>query len=32
MIIDGECDDVPDQDLYLIGAIDEALEKTSQVA
>ena len=32
MIIDGECDDVPDQALYLIGTIDEALEKVSQVA
>jgi F-type H+-transporting ATPase subunit beta len=27
MIIDGECDDLPEQDLYLVGAIDEALQK-----
>ncbi len=28
MICDGECDDVPEQDLYMVGAIEEALEKS----
>ncbi|MDE0021017.1 MAG: F0F1 ATP synthase subunit beta [Candidatus Poribacteria bacterium] len=28
MICEGECDEVPEQDLYMVGAIDEALEKS----
>ncbi len=28
MILDGECDDLPEQALYLIGPIEEAFEKT----
>ena len=27
MILDGECDDLPEQALYLVGTIDEAFEK-----
>lgn len=28
MICDGECDEIPEQDLYMVGAIEEALEKS----
>ena len=29
MICDGECDEIPAQDFYMVGAIDEALEKSA---
>jgi len=32
MIVDGECDDVPEQALYMVGSIDEALEEAAQEA
>jgi F-type H+-transporting ATPase subunit beta len=32
MIVDGECDDVPEQALYMVGAIEEAMEKARQPA
>jgi F-type H+-transporting ATPase subunit beta len=27
MIVDGECDALPEQAFYMVGAIDEAFEK-----
>jgi len=32
MIVDGECDHVPEQAFYMVGAIEEALEKAKKVA
>lgn len=32
MIIDGECDVLPEQAFYMVGTIDEAFEKSSQIA
>jgi F-type H+-transporting ATPase subunit beta len=27
MIVDGECDSIPEQAFYMVGSIEEALEK-----
>jgi F-type H+-transporting ATPase subunit beta len=32
MIVDGECDHVPEQAFYMVGGIEEALEKAKKVA
>ena len=32
MIVDGECDHVPEQAFYMVGGIEEALEKGKKVA
>ncbi len=32
MIVDGECDDIPEQAFYMVGTIDEAIEKSKKVA
>ncbi|GAA4858949.1 F0F1 ATP synthase subunit beta [Luteimonas vadosa] len=32
MIVDGECDDIPEQAFYMVGSIDEAIEKAKKVA
>ncbi|MDO5611145.1 MAG: F0F1 ATP synthase subunit beta [Pseudomonadota bacterium] len=32
MIVDGECDDVPEQAFYMVGGIDEAIEKAKKIA
>jgi F-type H+-transporting ATPase subunit beta len=31
-IVDGECDDMPEQSFYMVGAIDEAREKAQKMA
>ncbi len=31
MIVDGECDHIPEQAFYMVGAIEEALEKAKKV-
>src|SRR3546814_1989795 len=31
MIVDGECDHIPEQAFYMIGGIDEAIEKAKKV-
>ena len=30
-IIDGECDDVPEQAFYMVGTLDDALEKAKEI-
>ena len=32
MIVDGECDDIPEQAFYMVGGIDEAIEKAKKIA
>ncbi|PJK06924.1 F0F1 ATP synthase subunit beta [Lysobacteraceae bacterium NML120232] len=32
MIVDGECDDIPEQAFYMVGGIDEAIEKAKKLA
>ncbi len=32
MIVDGECDHLPEQAFYMVGGIDEAIEKAKKVA
>jgi F-type H+-transporting ATPase subunit beta len=32
MIVDGECDHMPEQAFYMVGGIDEAIEKAKKVA
>jgi F-type H+-transporting ATPase subunit beta len=32
MIVDGECDHMPEQAFYMVGAIEEAMEKAKKVA
>ena len=32
MICDGECDDLPEQAFYMVGGIDEAIEKAKKLA
>ena len=32
MIVDGECDHMPEQAFYMVGGIDEAIEKGKKVA
>ena len=32
MIVDGECDHIPEQAFYMVGGIDEAIEKAKKVA
>ena len=32
MIVDGECDDLPEQAFYMVGGIDEAIEKAKKLA
>ncbi len=32
MICDGECDDLPEQAFYMVGGIDEAIEKAKKMA
>ena len=32
MIVDGECDHIPEQAFYMVGAIEEAIEKSKKVA
>ena len=31
-IVDGKCDDMPEQAFYRVGTIDEAREKAAQLA
>jgi F-type H+-transporting ATPase subunit beta len=31
MIVDGECDALPEQAFYMVGTIDEAFEKAKKV-
>jgi len=31
-IIDGECDDMPEQAFYMVGTIEEAREKAKKMA
>jgi len=31
MIVDGECDSLPEQAFYMVGAIDEAFEKAKKL-
>jgi F-type H+-transporting ATPase subunit beta len=31
MIVDGECDALPEQSFYMVGTIDEAFEKAKKV-
>ena len=31
MIVDGECDDIPEQAFYMVGGIDEAIEKAKKL-
>jgi F-type H+-transporting ATPase subunit beta len=32
MICDGECDHIPEQAFYMVGGIEEALEKAKKLA
>ena len=32
MICDGECDSLPEQAFYMVGGIDEAIEKAKKMA
>ena len=32
MIVNGECDNLPEQAFYMVGTIDEAIEKAKKVA
>jgi F-type H+/Na+-transporting ATPase subunit beta len=32
MIVDGECDHIPEQAFYMVGGIDEAIEKAKKIA
>ncbi len=32
MIVDGECDDIPEQAFYMVGGIEEAIEKAKKLA
>ena len=32
MICDGECDHVPEQAFYMVGGIEEALEKAKKIS
>ena len=32
MIVDGECDHMPEQAFYMVGGIDEAIEKAKKIA
>lgn len=32
MIVDGECDDIPEQAFYMVGGIEEAIEKAKKIA
>jgi F-type H+-transporting ATPase subunit beta len=32
MIVDGECDHLPEQAFYMVGSIDEAVEKAKKIA
>ena len=32
MIVDGKYDDIPEQAFYLVGTIEEALEKAKELA
>ena len=32
MLVDGECDALPEQAFYMIGSIDEAIEKAKTLA
>ena len=32
MIVDGECDDIPEQAFYMVGGIEEAVEKAKKMA
>ncbi|HWS77483.1 MAG TPA: F0F1 ATP synthase subunit beta, partial [Thermomonas sp.] len=32
MIVDGECDHLPEQAFYMVGGIDEAIEKAKKLA
>ena len=31
MIVDGECDELPEQAFYMVGTIDEAVEKARKI-
>lgn len=31
MIVDGECDHLPEQAFYMVGSIDEAFEKAKKM-
>ena len=31
MIVDGECDELPEQAFYMVGSIDEAVEKAKKL-
>ncbi|MGY0504855.1 F0F1 ATP synthase subunit beta [Luteimonas sp. e5] len=31
MIVDGECDDIPEQAFYMVGGIEEAIEKAKKI-
>jgi F-type H+-transporting ATPase subunit beta len=32
MIVDGECDHLPEQAFYMVGGIDEAIEKAKKIS
>ena len=32
MIVEGECDHMPEQAFYMVGGIDEAIEKAKKLA
>jgi F-type H+-transporting ATPase subunit beta len=32
MIVDGECDHLPEQAFYMVGGIEEAIEKAKKIA
>jgi F0F1-type ATP synthase beta subunit len=32
MIVDGECDALPEQSFYMVGTIDEAFEKAKKLS
>jgi F-type H+-transporting ATPase subunit beta len=32
MIVDGECDHLPEQAFYMVGGIEEAFEKAKKIA
>jgi F-type H+-transporting ATPase subunit beta len=31
MIVEGECDDIPEQAFYMVGTIEEAFEKAKRL-
>jgi F-type H+-transporting ATPase subunit beta len=32
MIVDGECDHLPEQAFYMVGGIEEAIEKAKKIS